>query len=190
MVEMISEPGAANEHEIIQQCLMGNRDRFALLVDRYKDMACNIAFRLVGDRDAAGDMAQESFIAAYSALADFRQGSKFSSWLYRIVVNKCKDHLRARRETVPVDELCDVIAGREQTPEQALSSRQTCDAVQLALNALPLEYREVIVLKHIEELEYQEISAILGSSVNALKVRAHRGREMLKQLLQGTEVRA
>ncbi|OGW34382.1 MAG: hypothetical protein A2010_10040 [Nitrospirae bacterium GWD2_57_9] len=184
----MSEPDEATEHEIIQQCLEGNRDRFALLVDRYKDMACNIAYRLVGDRDVAGDMAQEGFIAAYSSLADFHQGSKFSSWLYRIVVNKCKDHLRGRRETVPVDELGEVLCGREQTPEQALSSRQTGDAVQQALNALPLEYREVIVLKHIEELEYQEIAAILGSSVNALKVRAHRGREMLKQLLQGTGV--
>jgi RNA polymerase sigma-70 factor (ECF subfamily) len=190
MVEMISEPGEANEHEIIKQCLTGDRDGFALLVDRYKDMACNIAFRLVGDRDAAGDMAQESFIAAYSALADFRQGSKFSSWLYRIVVNKCKDHLRTRRETVPVDDVSEILPGRELTPEQALSSRQTCDAVQIALNALPLEYREVIVLKHIEELDYQEIANILGLSVNALKVRAHRGRERLKQLLQGTGVGA
>jgi RNA polymerase sigma-70 factor (ECF subfamily) len=190
MVEMMSEPGEANEHEIIAHCLQGNRDGFALLVDRYKDMACNVAYRLVGDRDAAGDMAQESFIAAYSSLADFRQGAKFSSWLYRIVLNKCKDHLRARRETVGVDELREVLPCRQQTPEQALSSRQTSDAVQRALNALPLDYREVVVLKHIEELEYQEIADILGISVNALKVRAHRGREMLKQLLQGTGVGA
>jgi RNA polymerase sigma-70 factor (ECF subfamily) len=143
---------------------------------------------MLGDGDAAGDMAQESFIAAYSALGDFRQGSKFSSWLYRIVINKCRDYLRCRRETVPVDEVCEIIPSGQLTPEQALSSRETRDAVQQALNALPVEYREVIVLKHIEELEYREIADILGESVNALKVRAHRGREMLKQHLQGAGV--
>lgn len=188
MVEMMSDPDEANDHEIIRQCRLGNRDQYALLVDRYKDMACNIAYRIVGDRDAALDMAQESFIAAYSGLGHFREGSKFSSWLFRIVVNKCKDYLRSRRETVPADEICEIMPGREQTPEQALSSRQTCDAVQKALNALPEEYREVIVLKHIQELEYTEIAGILDISVNALKVRAHRGREMLKQLLEGAGV--
>lgn len=182
--------GEAKEHEVIQQCLKGNRDRYALLVDRYRDLAFTIAYRMVGDEDIAKDMAQDSFIAAYSGLKDFHRGAKFSTWLVRIVMNKCKDHLRGRRESVPVEDISDVMPAREHTPEQAVAARQACDSIQEALNGLPEEYRAVIVLKHIEEMEYGEIADILGISVNALKVRAHRGREMLKQILQGSGVGA
>ena len=177
-----------DEYAIIRKVLAGEADHYAVLVDAYKDLAYNIAFRLVGDADAAKDMAQESFIAAYNALGDFKFNSRFSSWLYRIVVNKCRDHFRATRETVPVDDICEDIAGSDRTPEQAASSRQTGDAVQQALNKLPPDYREVIILKHIEGLDYQEIADTLEVSVNALKVRAHRGREMLRKLLEGMRV--
>ena len=180
----MNAPVLEDEFAIIRQCLDGDSDRYAVLVDRYKAMVYNIAYRMLGDEDAAKDMAQESFIAAYASLREFRFGSKFSSWLYRIAVNKCRDHLRARKETVSVDEISEVARAGDRTPEQAASSHQTRDAVQQALNGLPAEYREVIVLKHIEELDYREIADILGSGVNALKVRAHRGREMLKKLLE------
>ena len=177
-----------DEYAIIRKVLAGEADQYAVLVDAYKDLAYNIAFRLVGDADTAKDMAQESFIAAYNALGDFKFNSRFSSWLYRIVVNKCRDHFRATRETVPVDDICEDIAGPDRTPEQAASSRQTGDAVQQALNKLPPDYREVIILKHIEGLDYQEIADTLEVSVSALKVRAHRGREMLRKLLEGMGV--
>ena len=95
---------------------------------------------------------------------------------------------QSRRETVPVDDICDYIAGQDPTPEQAAACRQTGDVVQQALNRLPPDYREVIILKHIEGLDYQEIADALGVSVSALKVRAHRGREMLKKLLEGMGV--
>lgn len=177
------------EYEIIRQCLDGDADRYAVLVDRYKTMAYNIAYRMLGDADAAKDMAQESFISAYAALEDFNFGSRFSSWLYRIVVNKCRDYLRAERETVQVDEIGDFTPDAGQTPEQAASNKQTGDVIQKALSRLPRDYREVIVLKHIEELDYNEIADILGVGVSALKVRAYRGREMLKKLLEDMGVR-
>lgn len=181
---MMSNSAATEEHEIIRQCLDGEPEQYALLVDKYKAMAYNIAYRMLGDAETAKDMSQESFISAYASLEKFQYGSKFSSWLYRIVVNKCKDHLRAERDTVQVDEICDIVPSTERTPEQTTSSRQTGDVIQKALNSLPDEYREVIVLKHVEELDFREISDILGVGVNALKVRAHRGREMLKEILQ------
>jgi RNA polymerase sigma-70 factor (ECF subfamily) len=184
----MSADRAEDEYAIIRKVLAGEADQYAVLVDAYKDLAYNIAFRLVGDADTAKDMAQESFIAAYNALGDFKFNSRFSSWLYRIVVNKCRDHFRATRETVPVDDICEDIAGPDRTPEQAASSRQTGDAVQQALNKLPPDYREVIILKHIEGLDYQEIADTLEVSVSALKVRAHRGREMLRTLLEGMGV--
>ena len=178
----------ADEHQLIRQCLDGEPDKYAILVDRYKNMAYTIACRMLGDPDAANDVAQESFVAAYSGLKEFKYGSKFSSWLYCIVMNKCRDHLRARKDTVPVDEIIEMLRGNDPTPEQAASTRQTGDAVQQALAALPAEYREVIILKHIEGLDYREMADILKESPGALKVRAHRGREMLKKLLVNMRV--
>jgi RNA polymerase sigma-70 factor (ECF subfamily) len=174
---------ADKEYAIIRKVLAGDVDHYALLVNRYKNMAYNVAFRMLGNADTAEDMAQEAFIAAYNALGNFRFDSRFSSWLFRVVVNKCRDHFRTRRETVPVEEICDYVAGPNPSPEKAASSHQTENAIQDALSRLPPEYREVIILKHIEGRDYQEIAETLGVSVAALKVRAHRGRDMLKKLL-------
>jgi RNA polymerase sigma-70 factor (ECF subfamily) len=162
----------------------GDRDSYSILVDRYKAMVYNIAYRMVGDEDTAKDLAQESFIAAYEGLGKFRFGSKFSSWLYSIVLNKCRDHLKLTKETVSTDVIADVMADNRTSPEQDASASQSRDVLQKALDALPAEYREVLVLKHIEELEYEEIASITGAGVGALKVRAHRGREMLRKVLE------
>ncbi len=181
---MMRNTEKSDEEAIIRQCLDGNPDSYAVLVDRYKAMVYNVAFRMVGDEDTAKDLAQESFIAAYNALGAFRFGAKFSSWLYSIVLNKCRDHLRLTKETVSTDDIADVKPDSGRTPEQAASAGQSRDILQQALEALPEDYREVLILKHIEELDYQEIAAITGTGIAALKVRAHRGREMLRKILE------
>ena len=144
------------EYEIIRQCLDGDADSYAVLVDRYKAMAYNIAYRMLGDGDAAKDMAQESFISAYVALGDFKFGSKFSSWLYRIVVNKCRDYLKAGRDTVQVDEIGDFTPAKGRTPEQAVSSRQTGDVIQKALGTLLEFSQEVVEFLNVPQIESQE----------------------------------
>ena len=175
---------APDEEEIIRQCQGGDRDRFSVLVERYKTMTYTVAYRMLGDADSANDAAQDAFIAAYLSLREFRGGAKFSTWLYRIVMNKCRDQLRADRHHVPIDEIADFRADPARTPEQAASSRETRDRVQAGLDALPPDYREVLVLKHIQGLDFQEISEITGAGVSALKVRAHRGREMLRAAME------
>lgn len=176
------------EHRIIERCRKGDRDAYAVLVDRYQSLACTVARRMVGDADTANDIAQESFLSAYAGLRHFRFGSKFSSWLTSIVLNKCRDHLRSRRETVGVDEIAEVRQTVGRDPEQEAAAVESSEAVQRALNGIPPDYREVIILKHIEELDYQSISEILGVGVPALKVRAHRGREMLRKVLERSGV--
>jgi RNA polymerase sigma-70 factor (ECF subfamily) len=173
-----------DEKAIIRQCLDGDRDSYSVLVDRYKAMVYNIAYRMAGDEDTAKDLAQESFIAAYEGLGKFRFGSKFSSWLCSIVLNKCRDHLRLVKETVSTDDIAGVRPDTGPSPEQVAAAHQGRDILQGALDALPAEYREVLILKHIEELDYQEIAAITGAGIPALKVRAYRGREMLRKILE------
>lgn len=184
----MSAGDTAEEQEIIRRCLDGDSEQYAILVDKYKVMAYNIAYRMLRDEETAKDLSQEGFISAYESLENFNYGCKFSSWLYRIIVNKCKDHLKAVRETAPLDDFSDIIPAGGCTPEQAVSARQTGDAIQRALRALPDEYREVIELKHVEGLDYRELSDVLSVGVNTLKVRAHRGREMLRKLLKGRGV--
>ncbi len=179
-----------DEENIIRNCLDGDAESYSILVNRYKTMIYNVAFRMVGDEDTAKDLAQESFIAAYKGLRQFRFGSKFSSWLYSIALNKCRDYLKMAKNLVSTDELpdMDLLSGSETSPERAAAEAQDKDILQQALDALPLEYRQVLILKHIEELDYQEIADITGTSVAALKVRAHRGREMLKKILEEARV--
>ncbi len=173
-----------DEKAVIRRCLDGDPDSYSVLVDRYKAMVFNVAYRMVGDEDTAKDLAQESFIAAYAGLGNFRFGSKFSSWLYSIVLNKCRDHLKLAKDTVPTDEIADVLPDSGSSPEQDAAAGQSRDVLQQALDGLPEEYREVLILKHIEELDYGEISAITGAGIAALKVRAHRGRDMLRKILE------
>jgi RNA polymerase sigma-70 factor (ECF subfamily) len=184
---MNNEP-LSDEEGIIRNCLHGDADAYSILVNRYKTMIYNLAFRMVGDEDTAKDLAQESFIAAYKGLGQFRFGSKFSSWLYSIALNKCRDHLKLAKDTVSTDEISDMMPENRTSPERAASAEQSKDILQRALDALPVEYRQVLILKHIEELDYQEIADITGTSVSALKVRAHRGREMLKKILEDAGV--
>jgi len=172
-----------DEHDIIKRCQKGDGDAYAVLVDRYQSLAYTVACRMLGDADTANDIAQESFLAAYGGLKHFRFGSKFSSWLTSIVLNKCRDHLRSRRPTVGVDEIAEIRETGRRNPEQEAIAGESADALQKVLNSLTPDYREAIILKHIEELDYQTISEILGVSIAALKVRTHRGREMLKDLL-------
>jgi RNA polymerase sigma-70 factor, ECF subfamily len=178
----------SGEADIIRRCLGGEADSYSILVDRYKIMVYNLAYRMLGDGDAAKDIAQESFIAAYGGLTTYKQDAKFSSWLYSIVMNKCRDYLRQAKENIPLDDISEIRPGSDISPEQAAAAHQNSDMLQQALDALSAEYREVLVLKHIEELDYQEISAITGASVAALKVRAYRGREMLRTILERSGV--
>ncbi len=173
-----------DEEAIIRQCLDGNTNVYSVLVDRYKTMAYNVAFRMLGDGDAAKDAAQESFIAAFAGLRQFKFGAKFSSWLYTIVLNKCRDHLRVTQRSISTEDFSDLRTDSGTSPEQSAVEHQSKDLLQRALDALPAEYREVLVLKHIEELDYHEISAITGTGISALKVRAHRGREMLRTIME------
>lgn len=180
----MDNPLRLSETAVIEQCINGNREMYALLVGEYKDMIYNLAYRMVGDAETARDVAQESFITAYMSLKSFKHGSKFSSWLCSIAINKCRDHLRAKRERVSLDEITEEVATKTLNPEEAACQRQFGQRVQTVLNKLPQEYREAIILKHVEGLNYEEMKRILGVSVNALKVRTHRGRALLKRLLK------
>ncbi|PYM32867.1 MAG: hypothetical protein DME17_19740 [Candidatus Rokuibacteriota bacterium] len=177
----------ADENRIIAQCLAGDRKAYTLLVERYKDLVHDLVYRMIGDAARAEDIAQDAFVKGYLSLRDFRGESRFSTWVCRIAINRCRDLLRrARREVLmpdgepPLSESVD--AG--ETPAAALERREREEVLRRALARLPLKYREAVVLRHIEGMEFREVGRLLGIAAGAAKVRTFRGREMLRRLLE------
>jgi RNA polymerase sigma-70 factor (ECF subfamily) len=188
MAMPIDPRGAADEAKLVARCLKQDQEAFGQLVERYATVIVNLAYRMVGDRTEAEDLAQETFVAAFKALPTFRAESKFSTWLYRIAANKCKDWLRAKRPgqglyDVDVDETLDVHVAEERTPERVLSQQQVAQELDRAIQRLPPLYREAFVLKHVEGLSYEEMQEVLGVNGDTLKMRVYKGRLQLSREL-------
>ena len=176
------------EAAIVRQVIEGNINAFETLVLEYEKNVYNIALRMVGNSEDASDMTQEAFIKAYNSLPNFRGDSKFSVWLYRIVSNVCLDFLRSRtrKPTVSLsvedddgEEVQIDVADESHSPELLLERSLTRDAVRRGLESLPDDYRQILLLREIQGLSYDEISQALGIEVGTVKSRIFRARKKL-----------
>jgi len=180
---------ALDDVALVRRSQRGDGDAFGLLVARHARSILSVTTRMLGPVGDAEDVAQETFVSAYKALAGFQFESKFSTWLYRIAVNKCTDALRARRpDTVSLDAGGDESAAAwetadEETPHWEFEQAELAWELDTAIQALPYLYRESFVLKHIEGLGYEEMSAILGVPRDTLKMRVYKARTLLCQSL-------
>lgn len=176
------------EAAIVRKVLGGDANAFETLVLEYEKNVYNIALRMTGNSEDAADMTQEAFIKAYNSLHSFRGDSKFSVWLYRIVSNVCLDFLRSknRRPTVSLsvedddgeDAQLDV-ADESQSPELLLDRKLTRDSVRRGLDSLPPDYRQILLLREIQGLSYDEIAQALSLEVGTVKSRIFRARKRL-----------
>jgi RNA polymerase sigma-70 factor (ECF subfamily) len=185
---------ARDEEEdlLVARCLEGEVEAFRPLVQRYQRLAFSVAFRMLGSRADAEDVAQQAFVDAFNALARFRSGGRrhaFSTWLLRIAVNRSKDVLKSKRRTeeplereVPSGEAA--FSYHPPTPEANASSGERRQRLEAALLELPTKYREILVLKDAEDLSYEEIRAILQLPITTLKIRVVRGRAMLREIIE------
>jgi RNA polymerase sigma-70 factor (ECF subfamily) len=174
--------------QLLARSLKQDHEAFGQLIDRHASTIVNLAYRMVGNHAEAEDLAQDTFLTAFKALATFRADSKFSTWLYRIAVNKCKDWLRAKRPgqgryDVDANEALDLYVVEERTPEQLLLQQQVGQELERAIQRLPPLYREAFVLKHVEGLSYEEMEEILGVNGDTLKMRVYKGRLQLSREL-------
>lgn len=176
------------ENRTIQTVLNGDVNAFELLVRDYEKNVYNLALRTVKNPDDAADMTQEAFIKAYNSLPSFRGDSKFSVWLYRIVSNVCLDFLRSRNRhpTVSISVENDDgeeteldIADESQSPEELLERKLTREAVRQGLDALPEDYRQILLLREIQGLSYEEIAEVLSLEIGTVKSRIFRARKKL-----------
>ena len=180
------------EAAVIQAVLDGDVNAYEALVKEYEKNVYNLALRMTGNSEDAADMAQEAFIKAYNSLTAFRGDSKFSVWLYRIVSNVCLDFLRSRsrKQTVSLstenddgEEVELDIADETHSPEQLLDRSLTRDAVRRGLAALPPDHREILLLREIQGLSYEEIADVLGLEAGTVKSRIFRARKKLCSFL-------
>lgn len=183
--DLLTEPDDA---QLVARSLKQDHEAFGQLIDRHASTIVNLAYRMVGNRAEAEDLAQEAFLTAFKALSTFRADSKFSTWLYRIGVNKCKDWLRAKRPghgpaDLDVEDALDRHVAETRTPERLLSQQQVAHELEQAIARLPPLYREAFVLKHVEGVSYEEMEAMLGVSSDTLKMRVYKGRVQLSREL-------
>ena len=180
------------EAMIVRKVLQGDVNAFEKLVTEYEKAVYAIALRMTGNTEDAADMTQETFIKAYNSLSSFRGDSKFSVWLYRIANNVCLDFLRSknRRPTVSLSAEDDDgeetqldIADESQSPELLLESSLTRDAVRRGLDSLPPDYKQILLLREIQGLSYEEIAAALGIESGTVKSRIFRARKKLVAFL-------
>jgi len=174
----------AEDLSSIRRCREGDAAAFEGIVLRYQRVLYTVALRMLGDHDDANDAAQNAFVKAYEKLATFDEHRRFFSWIYRILVNEC---INLRRDRHGYEEIAEDLPERRDTPAELFEHRETRARVQAAILALPMPYREVIVLRHFADLPYEEIAATLGVSASVVKSRLFTARQRLAQMLFETE---
>jgi RNA polymerase sigma-70 factor (ECF subfamily) len=162
----------------VARCLAGERDAYEVIVSRYQRGLFNVALRMLGNYEEARDATQTAFVRAYEHLDSFDRDQRFFNWIYRILKNECLNVLRSRRPTTLVSD--ELPAGSGGDP---VESQERHKAVQTALMALSVEYREVVVLRHFTDLSYDDIATTLGIPAKTVKSRLYSARQQLGALL-------
>ena len=174
-----------DDFSLIKRFIDGDSSVFQLLVKRHKEKVRNIIYLTISNSSSVDDIAQEVFITVYKNLKHFRFESQFTTWLYRITVNKCKDHLRkmnVRKIFIPIKE-----AEGETGREIDVENKDVSNIVMNAISELPAKLRAPLLLKDIEGFSYQEISETLRCEMGTVKSRIFRAREGLRNILKPME---
>ena len=176
------------DSQLIERTLGGEPDAFNLLVRRWERQIYGLTLRMLGRDEEAKDATQETFLSAYRNLSKFRGEAKFSSWIYRIALNICNTRLRSRSKiTVSLDEQRE-LTGLEIAAEGAdlgsgIQQEQITRHVRRALQGLPAEMRQVIIMKEYEGLKFSEIADVLGIPISTVKTRMYTGLTELRKRL-------
>lgn len=171
---------------LIDACLAGQSAMYEILMHRHQGKVFNVLYRFLGNYEASQDLSQETFLTVYQKLYMFSGRSAFSTWVCQIALNKARDLLRSNGADTLSDDLeghADTLAaGDAEQPDRQLEQGQLQHRIQGVLNRMPSNYREVLILKHLEEHSNEEIAVMLDETVENVKVRTYRARQMFKQL--------
>ena len=187
----------AEERELVAKLKLRDEAAFSAFVLTYQERVFRLLLRMLGDRAEAEDLAQEVFISIFKAIDGFRGDSQLSTWVYRVAANHCRNRIkylvrRRRQVTDGFDEgdeqsFSHAAHTRPAAPDQLLEARQTESLLQEGLLSLDEEQRELIVLREVEHLSYDEIMAITGLPEGTVKSRLHRARAGLREHIERAE---
>jgi RNA polymerase sigma-70 factor, ECF subfamily len=179
---------AVTDRELVATAVSGVEGSFEELVRRYQRPISAYVYRMVGNYESALDLTQEIFIKVYSSLRRYRDEFKFSTWIYKIAHNSAVDHLRrnATREQSLVighegDQFDLPVESNRLSPEQESERKERRGEIESVVRALPGNYRELIILRHSQDLSYEEIVEVTGLPLGTVKNRLFRAREMMRQ---------
>ncbi len=174
----------------IEQILAGNYNAFSHIVDRHKDKAYNLAFRICGNHEEAEEIAQDSFLKAYRSLKGFKMKSSFATWLYRIIYNSAISHIRIKKrgvlslEDFPAD-ATDFIG--TDTSEDEAEKEYRSSLINFALQKINEEERGLISLYYYDEMSTEEISDVTGITKSNIKVKLFRARQKMLEIIEKVE---
>ncbi len=186
---------ADEDIEYVRACQQGEVDAFEILVERHQKKMLNIAYRMLGNYDDACDVTQEAFVAAYKAIKKFKAEAKFSTWLYRIVINYAKNRLKQKKskrghesiineaEDGKADCASGLHSAAHEQPDTQMIQKEREAKVQMCIEKLDSEFKEVLVLRDIQGFSYEEICTILKIPEGTVKSRLSRARGALKDCL-------
>lgn len=187
--QLVRDLNSATDRELVATAAVGAEGSFEELVRRYQRPISAYVYRMVGDYESALDLTQEIFIKVYGSLSRYRPEFKFSTWIYKIAHNSAVDHLRrnAGRERSIVngtesDNYELPIESDRLSPEQESEREERRIEIELVVKSLPAAYRELIVLRHSQDLTYEEIVEVTGLPLGTVKNRLFRARELMRQL--------
>jgi RNA polymerase sigma factor (sigma-70 family) len=172
---------ALSDGDLGRLVLAGDTAVFGILVQRHQDALYRLAWAMVQDRDVASDLVQDALIRAFVNLDRCRDVQRFRVWLMTTLRNRCLDYLKdRRRQDVPLDGVADVRPGSDTDPLDTLAARTE---LERALGALPATLREAFLLRHVEDMDYEDMAELLETTVAGVKMRVSRAREALRQQL-------
>ncbi len=189
----IKNASKLEDFELITNALKGDQSSYDRLMKKYYKLVSNLINRMIYNKDDVEDLAQEAFIKAFNSLDKFDHQFAFSTWLYKIASNNCIDYLRKKKlSTISIDKEIDSededlrfeIPDNEYKPDREILDREKRQILLDAVKSLPEKYKTVIMLRHHEEMEYEEIAEKLNLPLGTVKAHIFRGRELLNKYLK------
>jgi RNA polymerase sigma factor (sigma-70 family) len=183
----------AEDSRNIKAALKGDQVSYRAIMKKYHDQVYNLLYRMVHDKDEVEDLTQEAFIKAFNSLKNFNEEFAFSTWLYKIATNNCIDYIRKRKlQTFSIDkpleskdgEYSFEIPDSTYVPDKTLIEGQRSKILEDAVNSLPEKYRQVILMRHTEDKDYQEIADELKLPLGTVKAHIFRARDILYRRLK------
>ena len=185
---IVSSQAEQDDTQLVKTSQQGSQDAFALLVQRHQRFVFNLSLRMVQDYEDASEVTQEAFLAAWQGLPSFRGEARFATWLYRIAYHCCLRQLERRQRERDLQAIIEAEQGREglhreQRAQDILEQRDRQAMVREQMAYLPTMYRSVLILRHLQEMTYEEMTDILSMPIGTIKTHLFRARHLLKERL-------